>query len=67
MTQNNLGIVLQEQCTRTGGEAGGTLIRQAIDAYELALQVWTKEALPVQWEVTMHNLKVAKKALEGMK
>jgi hypothetical protein len=34
---------------------------------ELALEVRTREALPVQWEQTMSNLKIAKKALEDMK
>ena len=67
MTQNNLGATLGDQGTRTGGEAGKDLIRQAINAYELALQIRTREALPVQWEVTMGNLKVAKKALDDMK
>ena len=52
---------------RTGGEAGKALNRQAIHAYELALEVRTREALPVQWEQTMSNLKTAKKALEEMK
>ena len=52
---------------RTGGEAGKAQIRQAITAYELALEVRTREALPVQWEGTMGNLTIAKKALEEMK
>jgi hypothetical protein len=43
------------------------LIHQAIGAYELALQVRTKEAFPLQWGETMHNLKIAKEALEDMK
>jgi len=67
MTQNNLGLVLRDQGTRTGGETGKALIRQAITAFELALEVRTREALPVQWEQTMSNLKIAKKALEDMK
>ena len=67
MTQNNLGIVLGNQGTRTGGEAGKALIRQAVNAYELALQIGTRETLPVQWEETMGNLQIAKKALEDMK
>ena len=66
-TQNNLGIVLSNQGTRTGGEASKELIRQAINAFELALQIRTREALPVQWEETMGNLAHAKKALEDMK
>ena len=47
-TQTNLGIVLQEQGTRTGGEAGKALIRQAMTAYEFALEVRTRDALPAQ-------------------
>ena len=66
-TQYNLGNVLQNQGTRMGGEVGKELIREAISAYGLALQIQIREVLPVQWEVTMRNLKVAKKALEGMK
>ena len=34
---------------------------------EMALEVRTRDALPVQWEETMQNLKTAKKALEDMK
>jgi tetratricopeptide (TPR) repeat protein len=67
MAQNNLGATFSEQGTRTGGEDGKELIQQAINAYELALEVRTREALPVQWEETMGNLTVAKKALEDMK
>ena len=67
MTQNNLGNALGDQGTRTGGEAGKVIIRQAINAYELALQIRTREALPVQWEETMGNLKITKQALEEMK
>ena len=52
---------------RMGEEAGKELIRQAINAFELALLVRAREVLPVQWEETMHNLKIAKKALEDMK
>lgn len=38
MPQNNLGVTLGNQGTRTGDEEGKELIRQAIHAYELALQ-----------------------------
>jgi hypothetical protein len=61
-----LGNVLRDQGIRTGGEDGKEPIRQAISAYELALQINTRDALPVQWEKTMDNLKTAKKALEEM-
>ncbi len=62
-----MGSVLNYQGNRTGGEVGKELIRQAITAYELALEVRTREALPVQWEQTIGNLTIAKKALEEMK
>ena len=53
--------------TRTGGEDGKELIHQAINAYELALEVRTRDALPVQWEQTMSNIEIATKALKEMK
>jgi hypothetical protein len=58
---------LSDQGTRTGSEAGTELIRQAIKPYKLALEVRTREALPVQWENTMSSLTIAKETLKGMK
>ena len=39
MTQNNLGVALQEQGIRTGGEAGAHLLAEAVTAYRQALEV----------------------------
>ena len=43
MTQNNLGAVLREQGSRTGGETPGVqLLADAVTAYQLALEVYTR-------------------------
>lgn len=55
-TQNNLGIALQEQGIRSGGEEGRRLLAEAVAAYRNALQVRTQEALPPQWAQTVENL-----------
>jgi tetratricopeptide (TPR) repeat protein len=64
MTQNNLGAVLQEQGTRTGGEAGARLLAEAVTAYRHALEVRTLETLPLQWAQTQNNLAQAYAHLE---
>ena len=56
MTQNNLGNVLDNQGTRTGGEAGTHLLAESVTAYRDALTVYTKEQLPQQWAGTQNNL-----------
>lgn len=56
MTQNNLGNALQEQGTRTGGEAGRGLLGEAVSAYRNALEVYTRDQLPQQWAATQNNL-----------
>jgi hypothetical protein len=56
MTQNNLGLALQNQSTRTAGEAGNRLLAQAVTAYRAALTVHTREQLPQQWATTQNNL-----------
>ena len=56
MTQNNLGLVLWDQGTRTGGEAGTQLLDEAVTAYRDALTVYTKAQLPQQWASTQYNL-----------
>lgn len=65
MTQNNLGNALQEQGLRTGGEAGAKLLAQAVQAYRAALEVYTREHFPPQWEKTQRNLTLALEALDG--
>ena len=59
MTQNNLGIALQEQGTRTDGEAGRALLEQAVSAYRAALEVRTRAELPQDWAMTQNNLGTA--------
>lgn len=54
--QNNLANALQEQGTRTGGEAGTTLLAQAVTTYRAALEVLSKEAHPEAWSTTQNNL-----------
>ena len=46
MTQNNLGIALQELGTRSGGEEGRKLLEDAVAAFRSALEVYTKADLP---------------------
>jgi tetratricopeptide (TPR) repeat protein len=64
MTQNNLGLALQEQGIRTGGEAGARLLAEAVTAYRHALEVRTRETLPLQWAQTHRNLAQAYAHLE---
>ena len=56
MTQNNLGIALQEQGIRTGGAQGTELLAQAVDAYRSALEVYTREVFPSYYELVRKNL-----------
>ena len=63
-TQNNLGIALEEQGIRTGGERGTQLLAEAVAAYRQALEVRTRETLPPQWAQTHNNLAKAYVALK---
>ena len=54
--QNNLGLVLQVQGERTGGEAGLRLLGEAVDAYRAALTVHIEAAMPADWAMTQNNL-----------
>jgi tetratricopeptide (TPR) repeat protein len=56
MTQNNLGTVLSDLGTRTGGEEGAKLLQASVTAYENALVVYTREQLPQDWAMTQNNL-----------
>ena len=56
MTQNNLGIALQEQGIRTGGQSGAELLSQAVVAYREALTVRTRDSLPQYWANSQYNL-----------
>jgi hypothetical protein len=51
------GIALKEQALRTGGTERMKLLAQALAAFRSALEVYTREALPEQWEVTQSNLR----------
>ena len=55
-TQNNLAVALQEQCIRAEGEAGLTLLAEAVTAYRAALEVRTRDAMPVDWAMIQNNL-----------
>jgi tetratricopeptide (TPR) repeat protein len=63
-TQNNLGVALQNQGIRTGGEAGAPLLAEAVTAYHQALEVRTRDTLPPQWAQTQSNLAQAYMHLE---
>ena len=58
-TQNNLGIALGEQGSRTGGAQGVQLLAAAVTAYQQALEVYTREHLPQDWATTQNNLGIA--------
>ncbi|MCO8145575.1 tetratricopeptide repeat protein [Rhodovulum tesquicola] len=58
-TQNNLGIALETQGTRTAGPEGAALLGEAVDAYREALRVRTEADHPVDWAMTMQNLGAA--------
>jgi tetratricopeptide (TPR) repeat protein len=53
MTQNNLGNALSRLGDR---EEGTERLEEAVDAYRAALQVYTREALPLDWAMTQNNL-----------
>ncbi|MBX3334366.1 MAG: hypothetical protein KF876_09590 [Nitrospira sp.] len=48
--------MLKDQGTRTEGEAGVTLLAEAVKAYRASLTVYTKEQLPQYWAITQNNL-----------
>ena len=52
-TQNNLGIAL---ATLGGRESGTTRLGEAVTAYRLALEEWTRERAPFNWAMTLNNL-----------
>ena len=51
----------------TSGEDGKELIRQAINAHELSLQIRTRDRLRCNGKRQWGFLKIAKKALEEMR
>ena len=58
-TQNNLGNTLREQAQASKEESPdrcAQLVAEAVEAYRLALQVRTRDALPYDWAETQDNL-----------
>ena len=53
---DHLAIALGEQGTRTDGEAGTTLLTEAVAAYREALTIRTRADHPVDWAKTQNNL-----------
>ena len=56
LTQNNLGVALQDQGERTGGNEARDLLAQAVTAYRAALEVYTRQQSPQDWAMTQNNL-----------
>lgn len=54
--QNNLGVALAGQGTRTEGAAGAGLLAEATAAYRAALEVRTRSEHPAAWAGTQDNL-----------
>jgi len=55
-TQNNLGVALSNQGSRSGGAAGVALLGQAVTTFRDALSVYTQAEHPVDWAITQNNL-----------
>ena len=53
MTQNNLGNALWTLGEREDGTAR---LEEAVAAYRAALEVWTRERVPLDWAMTQNNL-----------
>ena len=53
MTQINLGNALQTLGER---ESGTARLEEAVAAYRLALEEWTRERVPLDWAMTQMNL-----------
>jgi len=53
MTQNNLGLALSRLGERENGTAR---LEQAVAAYRLALEEWTRDRVPLAWATTQSNL-----------
>ena len=53
MTQNNLGSALSSLGER---EDGTERLKKAVNAHRAALQVYTRERVPLRWAMTQNNL-----------
>ena len=56
MTQNNLGGTLAALGERQGGPEGQRWLGEAVEAFRLALAVYTRDDLPQNWARTQSNL-----------
>ena len=54
--QNNLGAALRTLGERQSGEDAIARLKEAISAYQNALEVWTKDSAPMQWAMTQENM-----------
>ena len=59
--QNNLGIALGALGERQSGEEGIALLKDAIKAYQNALEVYTKDSASMQWGGTQENMAIVYK------
>ncbi len=56
MIQNDLGNALVQQGSRSSGEEGLKLLQDAVQAYQGALEIHTKDDIPANWAMTQNNL-----------
>jgi tetratricopeptide (TPR) repeat protein len=56
MTQRGLGAALTFEGERASGDKAIALFDQAVQAFQMALEVYTKAALPQDWAMTQNNL-----------
>lgn len=54
--QNDLGIALKVQGERLREETGLRLLSESVTAFRAALEVYTRDAKPVEWAITQNNL-----------
>jgi tetratricopeptide (TPR) repeat protein len=70
MVRNNMGDAaqnIQSFAKQLNEEVSAQAQRQAVQCYQDALQVYTKESLPQRWALTQHNLgNVYARAAEGL-
>ena len=59
----NLGVVLAEEGYRTAGEDGKRLLHEAITVDRAALEIFTRENFPAEFQTLQSNLFSAEEAL----
>ncbi|WP_223479053.1 hypothetical protein [Oricola indica] len=52
---NNQAVALRNLGERAGGEQGMNWLRQAVNAYDAALDIFTRETMPADWAMTQMN------------